>query len=200
MRLRTRPHHFENAYQGRPPWDIGYPQPALARLVDGGAIRGRVLDVGCGTGELTLHMAAHGLDALGIDLIPAAVERAEAKARERGLAAEFRVHDALRLEGLGQAFDAVVDSGLFHVFTDEDRVRFADSLAAVLRPGGDYWMLCFSDKEPTHWGGPRRVSEAEIRATFQDGWEVVSVEPARFDVTMPDVGGHALLAHLRRVE
>jgi hypothetical protein len=49
---------FEAAYEATPPWDIGAPQPAFATLAADGRLRGRVLDVGCGTGEHVL-MAAH---------------------------------------------------------------------------------------------------------------------------------------------
>jgi hypothetical protein len=45
---------------GRPPWEIGAPQPALRELAANGALRGRVLEVGCGTGEHTLMAAAAG--------------------------------------------------------------------------------------------------------------------------------------------
>src|SRR5262249_42209161 len=56
---------FNDMYTGTPPWDIGRPQPAFQRLADEGALRGRVLDAGCGTGEHTLMAAALALDALG---------------------------------------------------------------------------------------------------------------------------------------
>jgi predicted RNA methylase len=45
-----------------PPWDIGRPQPAFVRLARSGVLAGRVLDVGCGTGEHALLAAAHGAD------------------------------------------------------------------------------------------------------------------------------------------
>jgi len=47
----------------RPPWDIGRPQPAFAALARTGAFRGRILDVGCGTGEHAVLAAQLGLDA-----------------------------------------------------------------------------------------------------------------------------------------
>ena len=56
----------DEMYSGRqPPWDIGRPQPAFLALADAGVIRGRVLDVGCGTGEHVLLCADRGLDAVG---------------------------------------------------------------------------------------------------------------------------------------
>src|ERR1035437_576793 len=71
MRPR-RPEDFDGFYAGTPPWDIGRPQPAFLSLAEAGAIRGRVLDVGCGTGEHTLMAAGMGLEATGIDSPPAA--------------------------------------------------------------------------------------------------------------------------------
>src|SRR5690348_13275231 len=134
-----KPSDFAAMYQGTPPWDIGRPQREFLKLVEDGAVRGRVLDVGCGTGEHTLLAAARGLDATGIDTTAAAIASAERKAMERGLTARFLVHDALRLPLLGEQFETALDCGLFHVFNDEDRRAFVDSLSAVMRPGGRYF-------------------------------------------------------------
>jgi len=188
---------FDALYTGTPPWDIGRPQPAFLGLAEAGAIRGRVLDVGCGTGEHVLMAAGLGLEATGVDAAATAIDVAKRKARDRGLTARFLVWDALRLAALGEHFDTVLDSGLFHVFQDDDRPRFVDGLRAVLRPGGAYLMLCFSDRQPGRWG-PRRVTEAEIRASFDDGWRVVAIEPARFDVTIDPNGALAWLATITR--
>src|SRR6266568_3429515 len=59
----TTPRGPEDLYTSPPPWDIGRPQPAFLTLAEAGAIQGRVLDVGCGTGEHVLMCAALGLDA-----------------------------------------------------------------------------------------------------------------------------------------
>ena len=192
-----KPRDFEAFYAGTPPWDIGHPQPAFQRLADAGAIRGRVLDVGCGTGEHALMAAGLGLEAVGIDTAPAAIARAESKARERGRAVRFVVASALKLESIGGQFDTVLDCGLFHVLNDEDRHSFVASLAAVVRPGGRYLMLCFSDRQPGTQG-PRRITEAEIRSSFARGWRVDSIEP----ITLENVSGptiEAWLASLTRL-
>jgi cyclopropane fatty-acyl-phospholipid synthase-like methyltransferase len=184
-------------YAGTPPWDIGRPQPALLELAQSGAIRGRVLDVGCGTGEHALMAAGLGLEATGIDAAPTAIAIAEAKGRDRGLTARFLVWNALRLDELGEAFDTVIDSGLFHVFEDEERARFVDGLRAVIPTGGSYYMLCFSDRQPGDFG-PRRVTQDEIRASFSDGWQVDSIDAAKMDVTFNPQGVFAWLAMITR--
>ncbi|MGH8978912.1 MAG: class I SAM-dependent methyltransferase [Acidimicrobiia bacterium] len=174
---------FEAAYATAPPWDIGEPQPAFAALAADGRLRGLVLDVGCGTGEHVLLAAGAGCEAVGIDIAASAIRLARAKARERGISARFVVGDARDLASLGEHFDMVLDCGLFHVFDDEDRAAFVASLASVIRSGGRYFMLCFSENEPPGWG-PRRITEDEIREAFADGWHVDAIEPTDLNVTI----------------
>src|SRR5579864_5129529 len=177
------PEEFDEMYAGTPPWDIGRPQPVFLALAEAGAIRGRVLDAGCGTGEHVLMAAARGLEATGIDAAPTAIAIAERKAAERGLAARFLVWDALRLGELGEHFDTVLDSGLFHVFDDDRRAAYVRSLASVVPPGGQCLLCCFSDKQPGEWG-PRRIRQDELRAAFADGWRVESIEAVQFETVL----------------
>lgn len=188
---------FDRAYEGTPLWEIGRPQPEFVRLEERGALVGRILDLGCGTGELALYLANRGHRVWGVDFAPNAIRRARAKAAERGISVEFRVASALALGSLGATFGTVVDCGLFHVFLDEHRQTYADNVRSVLAPGGTLYLLCFSEDEPTDWGGPRRVSQAELRETFHEGWEVRSIRPGHYEVTTPGVTGRAWLAELR---
>jgi cyclopropane fatty-acyl-phospholipid synthase-like methyltransferase len=188
---------FEEAYRGRPPWDIGRAQPAVERLAAEGLLGGSVLDAGCGTGENALFLAAGGGEVTGIDLVADAIERAREKARERGIRAAFRVHDALRLPELGRTFDAVLDCGLFHTFGDDERPRYAASAAAVLRPGGALHVMCFSEEERSE-GGPRRVTQGEIRAAFGDAFRVDWIRAERFESRIHPGGARAWLARLLR--
>jgi cyclopropane fatty-acyl-phospholipid synthase-like methyltransferase len=146
--------------------------------------------VGCGTGEHALLAASLGLDAIGVDLAARAVDLARAKATERGLEPRFVVLDALDLPELDQQFDTVLDCGLFHVFSDEDRSRFVESLTAVVPTGGRYHMLCFSDRQPGDWG-PRRITRDEILTAFAEGWTVDSIEPAVLEITLDPAGARA---------
>ena len=188
---------FEVAYATTPPWDIGRAQPAFARLAADGRLRGRVLDVGCGTGEHTLMAAAAGCDAVGIDIAPSAIRLAEAKANERRIHARFVVGDARDLEHLGETYDVILDCGLFHVFDDEDRAPFVASLASAVRIGGEYFMLCFSEQEPGGWG-PRRITQGEIRNAFAEGWRIEAIEPADIQVTLREQPVRSWLASIAR--
>jgi cyclopropane fatty-acyl-phospholipid synthase-like methyltransferase len=194
---------WDDAYTGetQAPWDIGRPQPVFVRLAEDGRLSGRVLDAGCGTGEQVLLAAAHGAEEpLGLDLSATAIGRARAKAAERSLAARFEVGDALNLSALGTRFDTLIDSGLFHVFNDNDRARYVASLATALEPGGHLYLMCFSDRQPGDFG-PRRVREDELRAAFSDGWAIDSITPESFEVRrgFMDAAAQAWLAVARRV-
>jgi cyclopropane fatty-acyl-phospholipid synthase-like methyltransferase len=165
----------------RPPWDIGRPQPVFARLADQGLLRGLLLDSGCGTGENTMLAAGHGAEALGVDVAPTAIAQARRKAAERGSPARFEVADVLELGRLDQTFDTVVDSGVFHVFDDGDRVRYVASLASVMWPGATCYLMCFSDRQPGD-AGPRRVSQDELTVAFRDGWAIQSISAETFAI------------------
>lgn len=175
---------FDHAYTGTPAWDIGKPQPALLDLFDTGAITGSVLDAGCGTGELALLAASRGLAATGVDSSPRAIAIAGERAAARGLhAVRFEVGDALDLSFLGVRFDVVLDSGLFHVFSDDDRARYVESLHSVLVPGGRCHLLAFSDAQGGQWG-PRRIRRDELEGAFATGWDLRNVEASTFELTI----------------
>jgi cyclopropane fatty-acyl-phospholipid synthase-like methyltransferase len=170
---------FENLYSGPAPWDIDRPQRALVAVAD--QLTNPVLDAGCGTGENALFFASRGYRVTGIDFVEEAIRRARAKADERGLMAKFLVKDATALTNWGERYASVIDSGLFHVFSDDDRRRYVQGLARVLQPGGRLFLMCFSDEEPGT-EGPRRVSRQELYDAFADGWEIESIEPVRCEI------------------
>jgi cyclopropane fatty-acyl-phospholipid synthase-like methyltransferase len=152
----------------RLPGTSASPQGSIAEALD--LVASPVLDAGCGTGENALFLAASGHQVTGIDFVEEAIRLARGKAAERGLNVEFQVKDAMTLGDWDKRFATVIDSGLFHVFSDEDRVRYVAGLSHVTEPGGRLLLLCFSDEEPGTQG-PRRVSQREIRATFEDAWK-----------------------------
>jgi cyclopropane fatty-acyl-phospholipid synthase-like methyltransferase len=193
-------HDFEALYRSDtpPPWEVGGPQPEVVRLADEGAFRGAVLDVGCGTGDHALYLAARGLRVTGVDASTTAIARAQEKARARGLTVPFAVADALDLRPLRQRFETALDSGLFHVFDDDERRRYAQSLGEAVGSGGQVHLLCFSDEEPPGQG-PRRVSEWDLKVTFRGLFVLSAIRAARFESRLHPGGARAWCATLTRL-
>lgn len=175
---------WNDVYKGTPPWDLDRPQPAFQALIQSGEIKpGRALDIGCGRGENAIMLAMNGCDATGIDLAENAISDAKAKAIERHVKLNFVVGNVLQMDRLfteGE-FDVVIDSGLFHVMMDEERPVFAQQVHRILKNGGKYFMLCFSDKEPGEYELPRRVSKAEIESTFSPLFNIMYIKDVAFD-------------------
>jgi cyclopropane-fatty-acyl-phospholipid synthase len=97
----------------------------------------RVLDVGCGWGSFVIHAAQrHGVEAVGITLSEPQAEEARRRVAEAGLEnrVEIRVQDYRELAG--EQFDAVASIGMVEHVGEAQIDRYAEQLAAMLRPGG----------------------------------------------------------------
>ncbi len=203
MSAETPAERFSGYYATQPPWDIGRPQAAFVAAAD--LIGPRVLDAGCGTGDLAIWLAGRAHAVTGVDFLAGPIEIARAKAEAAGVVANFLEMDALAIGEIPERFDAVTDCGLFHTFDDARRSAYVAALGKLLEPGARVFILCFAPAEPGEHG-PRRVSEAELRAAFASGWEVEAIQPARFEV-VPGIpgaeftpgGAHAWFTRVRRV-
>jgi cyclopropane fatty-acyl-phospholipid synthase-like methyltransferase len=174
---------FESLYAEGAPWDVGKPQKAFVEVAD--QIRGSLLDAGCGTGDIALFFAGLGNTVTGIDYLEEPIRRAKLKAAEQKLNVTFLVKDAMTLKDWNERFDNVIDNGLFHCFSDEDRQTYVTGLSIVVKAGGRVWLMCFSDAEPGT-EGPRRISKRELEEAFAQGWKIESIEPSQFE-TRPDL-------------
>src|SRR3954449_3016776 len=134
--------------------ELGYPQGELSRVPDGSAesfagvanhfALGRlepgqtVVDLGCGAGTdllIAAQMVGPEGRAIGIDMTPAMLERAEAGAAEMGLA-DVELHESL-IESLpvdDGSVDVIISNGVIDLIVDKDAV-FAE-IDRVLKPGG----------------------------------------------------------------
>ncbi|RMI28062.1 class I SAM-dependent methyltransferase [Nocardia stercoris] len=181
---------FDDVYRGTSPlgpgaaapWSIGEPQPELAALIEQGAIRGEVLDVGCGEAALSLELAGRGFTTVGLDLSPTAIELARAEAARRGLTtASFEVADISDFTGYDGRFDTIVDSTLFHSIPVEARKGYQESILRAAAPGAHYYALVFDRAalpDPTG-PGPNPVTAEELRAAVAPYWTIDEIRPAR---------------------
>lgn len=172
--------HIERDYDAMyaadtpPPWEIGAPQPALVALLDLIEIESPVLDVGCGTGELTTYVARRGHQVLGIDGSVEGVAQARAKAADTGVEVAFRVADATRLLELDIAPRSVLDSGLLHCLDDGDQLAYVAGLEALCASGALVCVLAMSTEAGMGWG---ETPEELNRLFSAPAWVATTVEP-----------------------
>lgn len=189
---------FSCVYWIKVPWDLGGPQPIVKELEQNGHITGRVLDVGCGTGDTAIYLAQKGYSVMGIDFIPKAIDVASARAKKAGSKIHFQVFDAMELDHLHERFDTIIDLGLFHNLSDNERICYTSSLGSALEPGGIFHLLCFSDSQPG-FIGPRRITREEISQTFSQGWRVDAIQETKYKAYYPIGGAKAWIASIRKV-
>lgn len=160
------------------PWDIGESQPALSELERSGQIRSEVLDIGCGLGYHALFLAERGYRVLGLDIAPAAIERAQAQAQAVGLDVEFVVADATTFEGYEGRFTTVIDIGLYHGLTAQQRAAYLIAVHHSCQPVARLHMVCISDATPLNFVNPYGMNETDLRdsLTSAPGWAIHSLE------------------------
>lgn len=128
------------------PWDIRGPQPTIRQLVALGAVRGRVLDPGSGTGWHAIAYAKAGCEVLGVDAAPTAIKRARANARRARVGGAFfetgDVADALA--GREGYFDTCVDVKFLDNLEDTaERERYLAALHRAAAPRARLYLYGF---------------------------------------------------------
>jgi SAM-dependent methyltransferase len=173
------------ADSGGPPWDIGRPQPALMKVLEGGVKGPKVLDVGCGTGDLALALARRGYEVTAVDISRVAIEVARAKAAREGLTVRFEVQDATDLSLSSAPFDSVFDSGLLHSLGGHGEVDdYLALLPGLAAPGATVFVLAVSPEATEGWG----LTEKSLRAGFPEPFWV-DTEVEAVDVAAAETDG-----------
>jgi SAM-dependent methyltransferase len=207
----TTPFDFDALYRGEspaeglpamaPPWDTKAPKETVVGWQNAGRIRGEVLDIGCGLGDNAIYLVQQGHPVTALDISPTALSTAERRAADAGVNVRFAVADSTKLEGYTDAFDTVVDSGMFHCLDEDGKRSYASALHRATRPGARLLLSCFCDHDDGAGDVfPRPVvSEDTLRDVFGEaGWDIVSIEPTT--VRRPDgvEMGFFLVEALRR--
>jgi len=163
---------------GDTPWDKGEAHPVLEDMLAEGALTGRVLVPGCGTGHDVRALARLGLKVVGLDLAPQALARAEASPR---VGTEvYELGDLFRLPPDWLAsFDGVFEHTCFCAIDPLQRSAYVEAVAGVLRPGGRLLSVFFVNPENEGEGPPFGCTPEELDGLFggcfrllEEHWEI----------------------------
>ncbi|MCW1887189.1 TPMT family class I SAM-dependent methyltransferase [Luteolibacter flavescens] len=167
--------------QGDTPWEKGYAAPPLAEYLEAGATTAtelhrarRVLVPGCGSGHDVRLLSRHGIPATGLDLSPAAVERARQEPPAGG--EDYVCGDLFSADWrAGREFDAVWEHTCFCAIDPSMRPAYVRAMAEILPPGGHLVGVFFLtpwDPGEREAGPPFGTSREEIVALFAPWFEL----------------------------
>ena len=173
---------FKKDYEGQPAWDVGKPQEYFVERFTKNCPKSPVLDIGCGTGDLSLFVASLGCEVLGIDFTPKAIQIAKFKSSEKSLNISFKLYDAFEIRNLGLKFGTVLDCCFFHMLDNNARKEYSSVLHDILLPDGKLYMLNYAVALPLP-GAPRGVTKSDISNTFKKGWSIIELGSANLYTT-----------------
>jgi SAM-dependent methyltransferase len=171
---------------GRPRWDSDQPRDELEHWLQSRP-PGRALDLGCGTGANDVYLARRGWVVVGIDFVSEAIEKARNRAAQSGVNPTFVVGDVSRLRAAGVQgpFELLLDIGCYHAIPADRRDAYATEVAAVARPGADFYLAGITTA-PATWRllGANGVTGDEVRTRFGSCFELAEEhsDGARFIV------------------
>jgi SAM-dependent methyltransferase len=181
---------FADLYRRAPgpdalPWHTDEPPALLERAIAARGQPGRALDLGCGAGVHSVHLAKRGYSVVGIDFVPAAIELARARAQAAQVSVEWICGDVLSHEP-SDAYDLVLDSGCLHHIPLAKLASYRALLDRWLAPSGDYLLVHFGKQHALDWRpiGPRRRSREAI-AAFLQPYRLEDYQETFFDLPNP---------------
>jgi SAM-dependent methyltransferase len=191
--IQSSPEWNERYAADDTPWDSGKPSVELQRLLTQfKVVPCRTLELGCGTGTNAIYLAQQGFEVTGVDLAPVAIEQANKKATDGGVAIDLRVVDLTNPadDFMQQSpFDFVFDRGVYHVIRRHALDGLLRTLERVTRPGTLYIALTGNANDPNDTGeGPPRVAADELCGELGGLFRLVQLREFHFDEVV--IGGN----------
>jgi SAM-dependent methyltransferase len=147
----------------RLPWELDRPREVLVDLVESGGVNPtETLDLCCGAGTNPVYLAERGFDVTALDISDRAVELTIEKEYQAGVSINTLIGDFVSLPFTDEKFNFVFDFGCFHHVETENRAAFVEGVHRVLKPGGTYLMVCFSNKNGRAWNHFGREQIVEL--------------------------------------
>lgn len=174
--MSSRQRLFNVMYRlGFAPWDGHALAHSLLDLIEGEhpLPAGTALDLGCGTGDNALYLAGHGWQVTGVDFVAKALDKARDKAAAQKAAVRFAQANVTRLstEGIGTAFDLIVDSGCLHGMSPDDRGAYVREVTAVAAADARLHLVAFV---PGASFGVPGIGPDEVTRRFAADWTLQS--------------------------
>ncbi len=168
---------WDEMYRDHPvddlPWEMGRPRDHLVGLVERGKVKPCItLDICAGAGTNTIYLAGKGFMVYGIDISETALRIAKERAERAGVKAHFIRGNFLNLP-FAEEFEFLVDIGCFHNVLEKDREKYISEIWSVLKKGGKYYLMCFSDMNGIAWN---HFSEEAIKEIFSGHFTIIEIE------------------------
>jgi methyl halide transferase len=178
----TPPTDWNQRYRDKDtPWDSGVPSAELIAVLNEAKIApGTAVEMGCGTGTNSVHLAERGFTVTGLDFSPLALEQARRKAQRAAVDVAFLQADLTQEIELEIAADFVFDRGCYHCVRKIDTAGYFHLLRQIARPGTRMLLLTGNVNEPAETGPPK-LREEELRAEFSPLFTIDQLRQFRFE-------------------
>jgi SAM-dependent methyltransferase len=150
--------YFKFLYLRQPRWDTQISPPELIEFIEDHP-PGRALDLGCGTGTNVITLAEHGWQAIGVDYVKRAIDRAKYKGAQSGVDVRFVLNDVTQLNNLQGVFDLVLDIGCFHSLNKSEKQAYVANLDGLTKSGSTFLIYGFLCDNP---GSGPGIDEADL--------------------------------------
>ncbi|WP_044022311.1 class I SAM-dependent methyltransferase [Bacillus sp. SG-1] len=131
------------------PFFVDLPDENLVKYIEKGILPGgKALELGCGPGRNAIYLAEKGFLVDAVDSSEEGLNWAAERAKEKGVAINFRREDLFDMDYKEQDYDFVYDSGCFHHIAPHRRMDYIELVEKALKPGGYFALSTFIEGGP----------------------------------------------------
>ena len=193
----SRSDYWDSQYRnGEASWDTGFPAKELIRVLQQGWVKPcTTIELGCGTGTNSVHLATMGFDVTAVDISIHAIQQAVARADASKVRVNFAWMDVLTdSDRLNSSFDFVLDSGCFHSLGCKIAAQYLTCLQRITNPQSKFLLL--AERTAARSAVPSNcqqrgqvfpVTEEAIRDVFESVFTIEWTRKFEFDARHGEV-------------
>lgn len=169
----------------RIPWNMTQPPELLTDFVNKQVDKtGSIIELGCGAGNYILYFSEKGFHSTGVDFCETAIQYARIKSKEKNLSCSFLVADVIKdISFINDTFDFAYDWELLHHIFPEHREKYIENVKQLLKPGGYYLSVCFSEDNKQFGGkGKYRKTPLDTELYFSSEDEMYALFKKHFKI------------------